>query len=109
MEPLMIILLLLVAAMVMAFLEILTPSFGLLAVGAVGALIGAIPIGYRLAEDGQHLDEDPEEQKVIALVKRRRKSGKSLRAIDRELRKKGFTPRGGQCWHVQTLANIARG
>jgi membrane-bound serine protease (ClpP class) len=49
MEPLMIILLLLVAAMVLAFLEILTPSFGLLAVGAVGTLIGAIFMGFSYA------------------------------------------------------------
>ena len=49
MEPLMIILLLLVAAMVLAFLEILTPSFGLLAVGAIGTLIVAIFMGFSYA------------------------------------------------------------
>ncbi|MDP6542347.1 MAG: NfeD family protein [Phycisphaerae bacterium] len=49
MEPLMIVFLLLVAAMVLAFLEILTPSFGLLAVGAVGTLIGAIWMGFSYA------------------------------------------------------------
>ena len=49
MEPLMLVLLLLVAAMVLAFLEILTPSFGLLAVGAIGALIGAIFMGFSYA------------------------------------------------------------
>ena len=49
MEPLMIVFLLLVAAMVLAFLEILTPSFGLLAVGAVGTLIGAICMGFSYA------------------------------------------------------------
>jgi len=49
MEPLMIVLLLLVAAMVLACLEILTPSFGLLAVGAIGALIGAIFMGFSYA------------------------------------------------------------
>ncbi len=46
MEPLMIIFLLVVAAMVLAFLEILTPSFGLLAVGAIGTLIGAIWMSF---------------------------------------------------------------
>jgi membrane-bound serine protease (ClpP class) len=49
MEPLMIILLLLIGAMVLAFLEILTPSFGLLAIGAVGTLIGAIFMGFSYA------------------------------------------------------------
>jgi len=41
--------LLVVGAMVLAFLEILTPSFGLLAVGAIGTLIGAIWMGFSYA------------------------------------------------------------
>jgi len=49
MEPLMIIFLLVVAAMVLAFLEILTPSFGLLTVGAIGTLIGAICMSFAYA------------------------------------------------------------
>jgi len=49
MTPLLTILLLLVAAMVLGFLEILTPSFGVLAVGAVAALIASIWLAFGYA------------------------------------------------------------
>jgi membrane-bound serine protease (ClpP class) len=49
MTPLLTILLLLVAAMVLGFLEILTPSFGLLAVAAVTALLAAIWLAFGYA------------------------------------------------------------
>ncbi|MBL7222206.1 MAG: hypothetical protein ISS69_19000 [Phycisphaerae bacterium] len=49
MGPVLTAILLVVGAMVLAFLEILTPSFGLLAVGSVGALIGAICMGFSYA------------------------------------------------------------
>jgi len=49
MGPVLTAMLLVVAAMVLAFLEILTPSFGLLAVGAIGTLIGAICMGFSYA------------------------------------------------------------
>jgi len=49
MGPVLTAMLLVVGAMVLAFLEILTPSFGLLAVGAVGTLIGAIWMGFSYA------------------------------------------------------------
>ena len=42
-----IILLLLLAAMVLGFLEICTPSFGLLAVGAVAALFSAVYMAFQ--------------------------------------------------------------
>ncbi len=49
MEPLMIVLLLLVAAMVLALLEILTPSFGLLTAAALGAVFAAIYMAFGYA------------------------------------------------------------
>jgi len=71
-----------------------------------GERVGAIPLGYRLADDAGMLEEDPEEQKAIALVYELREEGLSLRAIDKRLRAKGFKARGGHRWHVQTLSNI---
>ena len=73
-----------------------------------GERVGAIPMGYRLAEDEGMLEEDPREQEAIALIHELRGNGLSLRAIDRELRQRGFRSRGGKRWHVQTLANILR-
>jgi DNA invertase Pin-like site-specific DNA recombinase len=73
-----------------------------------GQRVGAIPIGYRLAEEEGMLEEDPREQAAIALIHELREKGLSLRAIDRELRKKGYRSRTGGAWHVQTLANVIR-
>jgi DNA invertase Pin-like site-specific DNA recombinase len=75
---------------------------------AKGQRVGAIPYGYRLAEDGTNLERDPGEQTVIRLVKRMRKRGKSLRAIGEALTAKGHETRTGGYWHVQTLSNILR-
>ncbi len=75
---------------------------------ARGERVGAIPIGYRLADEEGKLEEDPREQAAIALVHELRGQGMTLRAIDKELQAKGFRPRGGRYWHVQTLSNILR-
>jgi site-specific DNA recombinase len=73
-----------------------------------GERVGAIPIGYRLADDEGMLEEDPREQAAIALIHELREEGLSLRAIDQEIRRRGFPSRTGRAWHVQTLANILR-
>jgi DNA invertase Pin-like site-specific DNA recombinase len=74
---------------------------------AKGQRVGAIPYGYRLAKDGQNLEPDPVEQKVVKLVRRLRAKGKSLRAIAETLTRRGFKTRTGGYWHVQTVSNIA--
>jgi DNA invertase Pin-like site-specific DNA recombinase len=75
---------------------------------AKGQRVGAIPYGYRLAEDGKNLERAPGEQKVVKLVRRLRKQGKSLRHIAETLTRRGFETRTGGYWHVQTVSNIAR-
>lgn len=49
MEPLTIVLLLLVAAMVLAFMEILLPSFGLLSAASVAAIFAAVYVAFGYA------------------------------------------------------------
>jgi site-specific DNA recombinase len=73
-----------------------------------GERVGAIPLGYRLADEEGKLEKDPREQAAIALVHELRGKGMTLRAIDKELQARGFRPRGGRYWHVQTLSNILR-
>ncbi len=75
---------------------------------AKGKRVGAIPYGYRLAEDGETLKPDPTEQTVVGIVKSMRKKGGSLRAIADELTRRAFATRTGGYWHVQTISNIAR-
>ena len=50
MNPLVVILLLFLAAMVLSLLEIVTPSFGLLATGALVALFAAVYMGFEHAQ-----------------------------------------------------------
>lgn len=59
-------------------------------------LVGAVPYGYRLAEDGKTLLEDPEEQKVVSIAKDLIRSGLGLRATARELSGRGFKTRTGR-------------
>ena len=72
-----------------------------------GVLLGSVPYGYRLADDGTHLEPDELEQRTVALVRRYRDDGLTLRAIGQRLARKGIRPRSGKRWHPQTVARIA--
>lgn len=68
---------------------------------------GEVPYGFRLAEDGVSLVEDPAEQEVLALARALRAEGLSLRAIAGHLERRGFVARSGKAkWHPQTVANL---
>ena len=71
-----------------------------------GERVGTIPYGYRLAEDGKHVEECPEEQVVVARVRELHDDGLSLRAIGRTLHDEGHQPRRGRNWHVQVVARV---
>ena len=68
----------------------------LAAKAAKGERTGEIAYGYRLAADGVHLEEDPAEQGVIAIVVELRAAGLSQRGIVRELAARGVVSRGGR-------------
>jgi len=72
-----------------------------------GERTGDVPFGFRLAPDGVHLEELPEEQDVIAEVRRLGGQGLTLRAICERLASLGFSPRSG-AWHPQKVARILR-
>lgn len=63
-----------------------------------GERAGTIPYGYRLAEDGASLEQDPEEQAVIAEARRLRAEGRSLRDVAATLARRGFTNRRGNAF-----------
>lgn len=73
-----------------------------------GERVGDIPYGYRLAEDGVHLDADADEQTTLALVREYRADGLTLRAIADRLQAAGILPRSGGRWHPQTVARLAK-
>jgi len=67
---------------------------------------GAAPYGYRLAGDGEHLAELPEEQATIAAARELRNQGLSLRAIAAELTRRGFFNRAGRPFGAQSVAGL---
>ncbi len=74
---------------------------------AKGLRVGTVPYGYRLADDGEHVEEEPQERQLVGLARRLRPDGKSLRAIGRALDEAGHTPRRGTKRHVQIVKRIA--
>lgn len=73
-----------------------------------GELVSRQPkYGWRTAPDAVHVEPDPDERRTIALVRRYREQGFSLRQIGAHLEAKGLRPRTGRNWHPQTLARLA--
>jgi DNA invertase Pin-like site-specific DNA recombinase len=70
-----------------------------------GERTGQIPYGKRLAADGIHVEDDPAEVRVLALVHALRAEGLSLRAIVARLEADGAPCRGGR-WHLKTVVRL---
>jgi DNA invertase Pin-like site-specific DNA recombinase len=64
------------------------------------------PYGWRLSADGQHIEPEPREQSTVALARKLRRSGMSLRHIGNRLAQRGYTPRTAKRWHPQTITSI---
>jgi site-specific DNA recombinase len=75
---------------------------------ARGLRTGGIPYGSRLAPDGVHLEPDPEEQRVVEMVRELHNGGISYRALAVYLEGAGIEPRG-ESWHKTTVAGIFHG
>jgi len=67
---------------------------------------GAVPYGYSLAADGVHLVPLLEEQEVIAEARRLHGAGQSLRAIARELARRGFVSRSGKAFLAEQVKRL---
>lgn len=71
-----------------------------------GELVGAVPYGYDLAEDGVHLLPNESELGVVRQIRRWHDRGASLRAIGRHLSEEQVpTKRGGQ-WGLSNVRRI---
>ena len=73
---------------------------------ARGERTGSVPYGYTLAADGVHLEAVPEEQEVIAVARRLHGAGQSLRAIARELERRGFVSRAGKAFLAEQVKRL---
>jgi site-specific DNA recombinase len=68
--------------------------------------VGAVPYGYRLAQDGVHLEEEVAEQQVVEEVISLRARGGSYPSICRTLAEQGLQPRSGGRWYPIQVARI---
>jgi len=70
---------------------------------------GDVPYGFRLAEDGVHLERNEQEQKAISLIHSLRDKGYSLRQISGELEREGYLTRQGKAsWSPVTVNRIVQ-
>ena len=67
---------------------------------------GAAPYGFHLAADGEHLEELPEEQAVLAQVRELRAAGHSFRAVAAELTARGVLNRNGRAFDAARLCRM---
>jgi len=72
-----------------------------------GERVGRIPFGSDLADDGVRLIENPDEQRIIAMIESLRSAGISYRAIAAELHRRGIAAKGGGRWHASSVRHIA--
>lgn len=68
---------------------------------------GKVPFGFQVAEDGEHLEEDPDEQATLADLQSMRACGWSWRKIAEELNRRGVPTKEGQPWTWQTTRRLA--
>ena len=71
---------------------------------AKGERIGTVPFGFRMAEDGTLLEEDPAEQDVLGRIRQLKAAGRTMREIADELNRQGYTTRRGTAWRFQYVA-----
>ena len=69
-------------------------------------LIGAVPYGYDLAEDGKTLLENPVEQTVLTGMKKMRNQGLSFNKIAIDLNEKEIPSKKGGKWYPKTVRAI---
>jgi DNA invertase Pin-like site-specific DNA recombinase len=68
-----------------------------------GELTGKAPYGYRVSIDGKTLDPDESEQRTLSAVRRLRKRGLTIRALQVEAARRGLLSRTGRPFTVAAL------
>jgi len=69
---------------------------------------GTVPYGYRLCEDGEHVEPDPAEQEIIRSTLELRASGLTYRAISARLEDEGYVNRKGNPFGPSSIGNIIK-
>jgi DNA invertase Pin-like site-specific DNA recombinase len=73
-----------------------------------GERVGNVAYGYRLGNDGQHLEPDHGEQAALAEIRRLRDSGLPLRGIAAALNHRAYRTRRGTAWRLESVARVLK-
>jgi hypothetical protein len=68
--------------------------------------IEEVPYGLRVAGDCRHLEEDPDERRVMELMLKLLSSDKSMSQIAQDLNEHGFRTRSGTLWTQTVVFNM---
>ena len=60
----------------------------------------------RLAGDGGHVEECPQEQGVLSEIQRQRNDGVTMRGIAASLNDRGYRTRRGTEWRLESVARV---
>jgi site-specific DNA recombinase len=75
---------------------------------ARGERVGAVPYGFRLADDGRNLETDPAEAELVAEVIRLKSLDWPLRRIAEDLQGRGVPTKSGRPWSHGMVQTILR-
>lgn len=75
---------------------------------ANGFRVGAVPLGYQVANDGKTLEPCDAEQCAARDAKELRANGRSLRGIAIDLLARGHRPRRGAKWHPEQVRSLLK-
>jgi DNA invertase Pin-like site-specific DNA recombinase len=75
---------------------------------AQGKRVGKVPFGFDLLADGESLEPNKGEQKVITEIMRLHGQGLSLRSIARTLNDRGTAAKEGTHWHPETVRGLVK-
>ena len=73
---------------------------------AQGELVGGVPYGFKLADDGVHLEPVGAEQAMLEQARALRAAGLSLRAVAAELDRRGLRSRTGRVFDATQIARM---
>jgi site-specific DNA recombinase len=73
-----------------------------------GQRVGNIAFGFRLAPDGQHLEQSPTEQAALEEIRKLRGQGHSMRRIAAVLNHRAYLTRRGTPWRLESVARVLK-
>ena len=73
-----------------------------------GQRVGHIPFGYRLSEDGVHIEKDELEQRIFTQIRELRADGYTISDIAEEMNNRGAFNRGESTWNHASVHRVLK-